>query len=54
VTQFLYVAAQTGIFSFFINYVVENDKTITESKASFMLGAYGFVLFTVADFAAAR
>ena len=48
--QFLYVAGQTGIFSFFINYVVENDKTITESKASFMLGAYGFVLFTVGRF----
>ena len=50
VAQFLYVAAQTGIFSFFINYVLENDKTITESKASFMLGAYGFVLFTVGRF----
>ena len=44
-TQFLYVAAQTGIFSFFINYVVENDKTITEKQASTMLGAFGFGLF---------
>ena len=48
--QFLYVAAQTGIFSFFINYVVENDHTIDEQRASFMLGAYGFVLFTVGRF----
>ena len=30
--QFLYVAAQTGIFSFFINYVVENDGSVTEQK----------------------
>jgi FHS family L-fucose permease-like MFS transporter len=44
-TQFLYVAAQTGIFSFFINYVVENDKSISEEHASKMLGAVGFVLF---------
>ena len=43
--QFLYVAGQTGIFSFFINYVVENDKTITEKQASTMLGAFGFGLF---------
>jgi FHS family L-fucose permease-like MFS transporter len=43
--QFLYVAAQTGIFSFFINYVVENDHTVTEQKASYWLGAIGFVLF---------
>jgi FHS family L-fucose permease-like MFS transporter len=44
-TQFLYVAAQTGIFSFFINYVVENDKTVTENTAAYWLGAIGFVLF---------
>lgn len=44
-TQFLYVAAQTGIFSFFINYVVENDHTVTEEQASYWLGAIGFVLF---------
>jgi FHS family L-fucose permease-like MFS transporter len=50
VTQFLYVAAQTGIFSFFINYVLENDHTISEEKASWMLGGYGFVLFTVGRF----
>ena len=44
-TQFLYVAAQTGIFSFFINYVVENDRTVSEKTASYWLGAIGFGLF---------
>jgi len=43
--QFFYVAAQTGVFSFFINYVVENDHTVTEKQASYWLGAIGFVLF---------
>jgi MFS transporter, FHS family, L-fucose permease len=43
--QFLYVAAQTGIFSFFINYVVENDHTVPEKQASYWLGAFGFGLF---------
>jgi MFS transporter, FHS family, L-fucose permease len=43
--QFLYVAAQTGIFSFFINYVVENDHTVSESTASNWLGGIGFALF---------
>jgi FHS family L-fucose permease-like MFS transporter len=46
-TQFLYVAAQTGIFSFFINYVVENDKAVTELQASKWLGFFGFGLFMV-------
>ena len=44
-TQFLYVAAQTGIFSFFINYVVENDRSVSEKTASYWLGAIGFGLF---------
>jgi MFS transporter, FHS family, L-fucose permease len=44
-TQFLYVAAQTGIFSFFVNYVLENDSTVTKMQASTMLGAVGFGLF---------
>ncbi len=44
-TQFFYVAAQTGIFSFFINYVVENDASVSKEKASYWLGAIGFVLF---------
>ena len=41
--QFLYVAAQTGIFSFFINYVVEN-LGIPDRSASKWL-TVGFVLF---------
>ena len=43
--QFMYVAAQTGIFSFFINYVMENDPSVTKEKAAYWLGAIGFVLF---------
>jgi Fucose permease len=44
-TQFLYVAAQTGIFSFFVNYVMENDPGVTKLQASYWLGAFGFGLF---------
>ncbi len=44
-TQFLYVAAQTGIFSFFVNYILENDKGVTKIQASTWLGAIGFGLF---------
>jgi len=44
--QFLYVAAQIGIFSFCVNYVIENDPGVSPQKASWMLGAIGFVLFT--------
>ena len=46
-TQFLYVAAQTGIFSFCVNYILENDPGVTRLQASKWLGAIGFVLFTV-------
>ncbi len=42
-SQFLYVAAQTGIFSFFINYFVENSG-VSDRAASKWLTA-GFVLF---------
>jgi len=42
----LYVAAQTGIFSFFVNYVLESDLGATRLQASRWLGAIGFVLFT--------
>ena len=45
VAQFLYVAAQTGIFSFFINYVMELDHTITKVKASEFLAFGGMLLF---------
>jgi FHS family L-fucose permease-like MFS transporter len=44
-TQFLYVAAQTGIFSFTVNYIIENDAGITKLQASHWLGAIGFGLF---------
>ena len=47
VAQFLYVAAQTGIFSFCVNYIIENDSDVTPAKAATMLGGIGFVLFTV-------
>lgn len=47
VTQALYVAAQTGIFSFFVNYVLENDSAVTRLQASKWLGAIGFALFMV-------
>jgi len=45
--QFLYVAAQTGIFSFCVNYVLENDPGVTRLQASRWLGGIGFVLFMV-------
>jgi len=44
-TQFLYVAAQTGIFSFCVNYILENDPGVTKLQASHWLGAIGFGLF---------
>ena len=50
VAQFLYVAAQTGIFSFCVNYIIENDAAVTPAKAATMLGAIGFVLFTAGRF----
>lgn len=45
--QFLYVAAQAGIFSFFINYVLENAHGVTAEQASTWLGMFGFGLFMV-------
>ena len=45
--QFFYVAAQTGIFSFCVNYVLENDPGVTRLQASKWLGAIGFGLFMV-------
>ena len=47
IAQFLYVAAQTGIFSFFINYVMELDHTITKVKASEFLAFGGMLLFMI-------
>jgi FHS family L-fucose permease-like MFS transporter len=43
--QFLYVAAQTGIFSFFVNYFTENDPGMTRERAALLLSLIGFVLF---------
>ncbi len=43
--QFVYVAGQTGIFSFCVNYILENDPGVTRLQASKWLGAIGFVLF---------
>ena len=43
--QFVYVAAQTGIFSFCVNYVLENSAGVTRLQASQWLGGIGFVLF---------
>jgi FHS family L-fucose permease-like MFS transporter len=44
--QFLYVAAQTGIFDFCVNYVTENGSKMTPKTASLLLGSVGFGLFT--------
>jgi FHS family L-fucose permease-like MFS transporter len=43
--QFLYVAAQTGVFSFFVNYILENVAGVDKLKASQWLGVGGFGLF---------
>jgi FHS family L-fucose permease-like MFS transporter len=43
VSQFLYVAAQTGIFSFFINYFVENSGVADRTASNWL--TVGFVLF---------
>jgi MFS transporter, FHS family, L-fucose permease len=45
--QFFYVAAQTGIFSFCVNYILENDPNVTRLQASKWLGAIGFGLFMI-------
>jgi len=44
IAQFLYVAAQTGINSFFINYVVETMPDFTPEKAAYLLSV-GFIFF---------
>lgn len=45
--QFCYCAAQTGIFSFFINYVTELDPQITNIEASRILAFGGMALFMI-------
>lgn len=45
--QFCYCAAQTGIFSFFINYVTEADPQMTNVEASRILAFGGMALFMI-------
>lgn len=47
IAQFLYCGAQTGIFSFFINYVTELDASLSDLQASRLLGFGGMFLFLV-------
>lgn len=47
VALFAYVAAQTGVNSFFINYVTEASNTITNQQAALMLSFGGMGLFLV-------
>jgi FHS family L-fucose permease-like MFS transporter len=49
-TQFLYVSAQTGIFSFCVNYSIENGHNVSAAQAATWLGAIGFVLFASGRF----
>lgn len=50
IAQFLYVAAQTGINSFFINYVTEEIPTLTNQQAAQILGFGGMGLFWLGRF----
>jgi FHS family L-fucose permease-like MFS transporter len=49
IAQFCYVAAQTGIFSFFVNYMTDKSLTphFTNSEAALILGIGGFGLFMI-------
>jgi FHS family L-fucose permease-like MFS transporter len=48
VAQFLYVAAQTGIGSFFINYTIEvKEMQLSEIQGGLLLGLGGMLLFAV-------
>jgi len=52
VAQFLYVAAQTGIGSFFVNYTIETPALhLTERQAGLLLGLGGMTLFAAGRFA---
>ncbi len=50
VAQFLYVAAQTGVNSFFINYVTEELPALTNRQASLILAFGGMGLFWLGRF----
>ena len=48
IAQFLYVAAQTGIGSFFINYAIEvKELQLTEIQGGLLLGLGGMALFAI-------
>lgn len=49
IAQFCYVAAQTGIFSFFVNYMTEEtlEPHFDSKTAAMMLGIGGFGLFMI-------
>lgn len=47
IAQFCYCAAQTGVFSFFINYVTEADASMTNIEASRILAFGGMALFMI-------
>ncbi|MBP1618827.1 MAG: fucose permease [Bacteroidetes bacterium] len=48
VAQFLYVAAQTGIGSFFINYTIEvKEVQLSEIQGGLLLGLGGMLLFAI-------
>ncbi len=51
IAQFLYVAAQTGIGSFFINYTIEvKELNLTEIQGGLLLGLGGMALFAIGRF----
>lgn len=49
IAQFCYVAAQTGVFSFFVNYMTDKDLIphFTNTTAALILGVGGFGLFMI-------
>ncbi len=49
IAQFFYVAAQVGIAALFINYCTENNKTITNADAAYLLSV-SLLLFTIGRF----
>ncbi len=50
IAQFFYVAAQVGIAALFINYCTENNKTISNADAAYLL-SMSLLLFTIGRFA---
>lgn len=50
IAQFFYVAAQVGIAALFINYCTENNKSISNSDAAYLL-SISLLLFTLGRFA---